>query len=208
MVHGDERGLKMPPRVAPTQAIVVPIWRKDKERQEVEAAVDQLVQSLRGVARVKADWRDDKTPGWKFNDWELKGVPVRLELGPRDIKAEQVMLVRRDTGEKQPVSMAELPQVLPRILDEIQQNMFDAAKRMLTENSERVTEYDRLRERAAANAGFTYAYWCGSEACEEQVKSETRATIRCIPFEQPDNSGACIVCGTETDTEVVFARAY
>jgi prolyl-tRNA synthetase len=208
MVHGDERGLKMPPRVAPSQAVIVPIWRKSSEKAEVEAAVANVLDSINDTVRVKADYRDDKTPGWKFNEWELKGVPVRIELGPRDIKSEQVMVVRRDTGEKQPVPMSELPNMLPRLLDEIQANMYESAKRMLSEKSERVSDYERLKERAAANAGFSYAYWCGDEACEDRVKAETRATIRCIPFTQPDESGPCIVCGSESRTEVVFARAY
>lgn len=208
MVHGDERGLKMPPRVAPTQAVIVPIWRKAKEREDVEAAVQRVHDSLGSDIRVKVDRRDDKTPGWKFNEWELKGVPIRIELGPRDVQSEQVMVVRRDTGEKQPVPMTDLPNVLPALLEEIQANMYEMARKMLEENSERVTSYERLRERAAGNAGFSYAYWCRNPECEDKVKSETHATIRCIPFDQPSQGGACVVCGSESDTEVVFARAY
>jgi prolyl-tRNA synthetase len=208
MVHGDERGLKMPPRVAPTQAVIVPIWRKDKERGEVEEAVEKVKKSLGSDLRVKVDLRDDKTPGWKFNEWELKGVPVRIELGPRDIQNEQVMVVRRDTGEKQAVPMAELPAMLPKLLDEIQTSMYESARKMLTENSEWVDSYERLKERAAQNAGFSHAYWCGNAECEDKVKSETHATIRCIPFDQPEQSGQCIVCGADSGTEVIFARAY
>jgi prolyl-tRNA synthetase len=208
MVHGDERGLKMPPRVAPTQAVIVPIWRKNRERDEVETAVERVRASLAPNVRVKVDDRDDKTPGWKFNEWELKGVPVRIELGPRDIQSEQVMVVRRDTGEKQPVPMAELAERLPQLLDEIQENMYESARKMLKGNSERVSTYDRLRERVVSNAGFTYAFWCGDAGCEEKVKTETHATIRCVPFTQPNDAGACIVCGNEAKTEVVFARAY
>ncbi|TVR76047.1 MAG: proline--tRNA ligase [Sphaerobacteraceae bacterium] len=208
MVHGDERGLRMPPRVAPTQAVIVPIWRKAKERESVEAAVKTVQESLGKDIRVKVDLRDDKTPGWKFNEWELKGVPIRIELGPRDIQNEQVMVVRRDTGEKQPVPMTELPEMLPKLLEEIQENMMAQATAMLNDNSERVTEYERLRERASANAGFSYAFWCGSSECEDKVKAETHATIRCIPFDQPAEGGHCIVCGSGAETEVVFARAY
>lgn len=208
MVHGDERGLKMPPRVAPTQAVIVPIWRKAHERETVEEAVKNVRESLGSQIRVKVDNRDDKTPGWKFNEWELKGVPVRIELGPRDVQSEQVMVVRRDTGEKQPVPMADLPEVLPKLLEEIQENMYANARKMLEDQSERVTSYDRLRERTEANAGFTYAYWCGNAECEDRVKTETHATIRCIPFDQPESEGACIVCGSSAKTEVVFARAY
>jgi prolyl-tRNA synthetase len=208
MVHGDERGLRMPPRVAPTQAVIVPIWRKNKEKEAVEQAVKSVQDSMGRDIRVKVDLRDDKTPGWKFNEWELKGVPVRIELGPRDIQNEQVMVVRRDTGEKQPVPMTELPEMLPKLLEEIQENMYAQAQAMLAEKSERVTSYDRLRERVGANAGFSYAFWCGKSECEDKVKSETHATIRCIPFDQPSEGGSCVVCGSHADTEVVFARAY
>src|SRR5690606_28771534 len=185
MVHGDERGLKLPPRVAPIQVVIVPIWRKEAERDLVEDAVERVRQALLPVARVFVDRRDDKTPGWKFNEWEMKGVPVRLEIGPRDVAQEQVIAVRRDTGEKQPLPISGLADAIPTLLDEIQQSLFAAAKKMLDENTVTVDSYDVLKERVAASAGFSRAYWCGSEECETQVKAETKATIRCIPFDQP-----------------------
>jgi prolyl-tRNA synthetase len=208
MVHGDDRGLKLPPRVAPTQVVIVPLWRKDAEREQVEQAVSHVQDMLRPVARVFVDRRDDKTPGWKFNEWELKGVPIRLEIGPRDVANEQVTLVRRDTRDKQPVPFVELGTRVPALLDEIQSSLFDSARRMLEENTEWVSNYERLVERAAANAGFSRAWWCGSDACEAQVKAETHATIRCIPFDQPGGSGPCVVCGGESSEQVIFARAY
>ncbi len=208
MVHGDERGLKLPPRVAPIQAVIVPIWRKDAERESVEGAVDSVRDSLRDVARIFVDRRDDKSPGWKYNEWELKGVPLRLEIGPRDVAAGHAVVVRRDTHEKQTIPFDQLAQRIPELLDEIQANLFAAAKKMLDENTVRVDSYDVLKERAAENAGFSRVWWCGGDACEAQVKAETKATIRCIPFDQPGGSGKCIVCGGDSDTEVIMARAY
>jgi prolyl-tRNA synthetase len=165
-------------------------------------------ESLRDVARVFVDRRDDKTPGWKFNEWEMKGVPLRLEIGPRDVAGNQAMVVRRDTHEKQAIPLDELATRIPQLLEEIQDNMFETAKRMLDENTERVSTYERLKERVAANAGFSRVWWCGDETCEEKVKTETKATIRCIPFDQPGGAGDCIVCGKHSDTEVIMARAY
>jgi len=208
MVHGDERGLKLPPRVAPIQVVIVPIWRKDTEREVVETAVDGVREALRDVARVFVDRRDDKTPGWKFNEWEMKGVPLRLEIGPRDVAGNQAMVVRRDTHEKQAIPLDDLATRIPQLLQEIQDNLFASAKQMLDENTERVSSYERLKERVAANAGFSRVWWCGDEACEEKVKTETKATIRCIPFDQPGGTGDCIVCGKQSNTEVIMARAY
>src|SRR5690606_10254820 len=208
MVHGDDRGLKLPPRVAPIQVVIVPIWRKESEREAVEAAVDRVRDALLPVARVFVDRRDDKTPGWKFNEWELKGVPVRLEIGPRDVANDQVTLVRRDTHEKQAISITDLAGRIPEILDDIQANLFAAASRMLAENTVEIDSYDVLKERVAANAGFSRAYWCGSEECEDRVKAETKATIRCIPFDQPEAPGRCLVCGEAAQQQVIWARAY
>ena len=208
MVHGDERGLKLPPRVAPIQTVIVPIWRKDAERSAVEDAVDTVRDSLRDVARVFVDRRDDKTPGWKYNEWEMKGVPLRLEIGPRDVAAGHAVVVRRDTHEKQTVPFDQLAERIPMLLTEIQENLYQTAKRMLEENTVTVDNYSVLQERAATNAGFSRVWWCGSEECEAKVKNDTKATIRCIPFEQPGGSGKCIACGGHADTEVIMARAY
>ncbi len=208
MVHGDERGLKLPPRVAPIQTVIVPIWRKDAERSSVEDAVDTVRDSLRDVARVFVDRRDDKTPGWKYNEWEMKGVPLRLEIGPRDVAAGHAVVVRRDTHEKQTVPFDQLAERIPMLLTEIQENLYQTAKRMLEENTVTVDNYSVLQERAATNAGFSRVWWCGSEECEAKVKNDTKATIRCIPFEQPGGSGKCIACGGHADTEVIMARAY
>ncbi len=208
MVHGDSRGLKLPPRVAPIHVVIVPIRRNEAQRQAVDDAVDRVRDLLQPVARVFVDRREDKTPGWKFNEWELKGIPIRLEIGPRDVAKDQVTLVRRDTGERQDIPIASLQTAIPAILDEIQANLFATAKRMLEENTTLVTTYAELKQRVGANSGFNLAYWCGNAECEARVKAETHATIRCIPFQQPGEPGQCILCGGESTALALFARAY
>jgi prolyl-tRNA synthetase len=208
MVHGDDAGLKLPPVVAPVQVIVIPIWRTDGELATVEEAVERMTERLASLARVRVDWREDRTPGYKFNEWELKGAPIRLEIGPRDIAADQAILVRRDTREKQPVPIDTLAPVVEALLDEIQADLFSTARRMLAEHTADVDTYDELAGRVGTNAGWSLAHWCGGSACEAQVKAETKATIRCIPRDLPLDSGRCIVCGGTSDRRVVFARAY
>lgn len=209
MVHGDDRGLKLPPRVAPIQVIIVPIWRSEEERAKVEALVDTVRARLLEHVRVYADLRDDKTPGWKFNEWDLKGVPIRLEIGPRDVAQDQVTLVRRDIlGERITVPVSQVVEAVLEELNALQQRLYDAAKAMLERYTEDVEQYEQLKERVAANAGFNRAFWCGSAECEARVKAETKATIRCIPFVQPETLGPCIVCGMPGKHQVIWARAY
>jgi prolyl-tRNA synthetase len=208
MVHGDDAGLKLPPVVAPVQVIVIPIWRTDSDLATVEKVVQRITKRLASVARVRVDWREDHTPGFKFNEWELKGVPLRLEVGPRDVAADQAILVRRDTREKQPVSIGSQAPVIEALLGEIQTDLFSAAKRMLDEHSAEVESFEELAARVAANAGWSLAHWCGDATCEAQVKAETKATIRCIPRDLPAGPGKCIVCGASSERRVIFARAY
>ena len=208
MVHGDSNGLKLPPRVAPIQAVIIPIWRKEGERERVEDYVSQIQAELGPDVRQFVDRRDDKTPGWKFSEWELKGVPLRIEAGPRDVENQQVVVVRRDTREKSPVAISELRGVVEDLLVQIQADMLAAARQRLEDLTVRVATLEELYERVAANAGFSLAGWCGNPDCETQVKAESHATIRCIPLEQPDDPGSCVVCGQTAEHEVVFARAY
>src|SRR4051794_34557047 len=151
MVHGDDAGLKLPPVVAPVQVIVIPIWRTDDDLALVKDAVERIMERLTPVARVRVDWRDDQTPGYKFNEWELKGAPLRLEIGPRDVVADQATVVRRDTRDKQPVPISSLAQVVETLLGEIQANLFGAAKQMLTGHTADVDTYDELALRVVAN---------------------------------------------------------
>jgi prolyl-tRNA synthetase len=208
MVHGDDAGLKLPPAVAPVQVIVIPIWRTDGDLAMVEEAVKRLTERITPVARVRVDWRDDRTPGYKFNEWELKGAPIRLEVGPRDVAAGQAILVRRDTREKRPVPIDALAPVVEGLLGEIQAELFTAARRMLDEHTAEVESFEALAARVAANAGWSLAHWCGGAACEAQIKLETKATIRCIPRDLPPETGRCILCGGMSDRRVIFARAY
>jgi prolyl-tRNA synthetase len=208
MVHGDDAGLKLPPAVAPVQVIVIPIWRTNGDLATVEQAVQRITERLAAVARVRVDWREDRTPGFKFNEWELKGAPLRLEIGPRDVAADQAILVRRDTREKQPVSISSLAPAVEAVLGEIQAELFNAAKRMLAEHTAEVNSFEELALQVATNAGWSLAHWCSDAVCEARVKAETKATIRCIPRDLPAESGRCIMCGGTSDRRVVFARAY
>lgn len=204
MVHGDNRGLVLPPKIAPTQVMIVPI------AQHKEGVLDQayeLKNRLSAIARVDLD-ASDKMPGWKFNEYEMKGIPVRLEIGPKDIEKNQVVLVRRDTGEKQFVPMNELETKIPELLNEIQQNLFEKAKKHREEKTSRANNMEEFKEHIHAHPGFIQAMWCGDTACEEKIKDETGATSRCIPFEQESIGDTCVVCGKEARHMVYWAKAY
>jgi prolyl-tRNA synthetase len=212
MAHGDDGGLVLPPRVAPIQLIVVPIWRKDAERDAVAGAVEEIVRELRGVGvRVRADWRDDLTPGFKFNEWELKGVPLRMEVGPRDVAGGQAILARRDTQPrvKEAVPRDALAARVPALLDEIQRDMFARAREFREENTLRVGTWDELEATLAARNVFLDVSWCGAAACELLIQERTKATIRCIPFAgQGAPLEPCVVCGQPGQYRVIVAKAY
>jgi prolyl-tRNA synthetase len=209
MTHSDDEGLVLPPRLAPTQVVVVPIFKNDAERSAVMAVVEQLTAEWRGKLRFKVDDRDNLTPGFKFNEWELKGVPVRIEVGPKDVEKGSVALARRDMPGKegkQFVPQAGLTERITALLDEIQQNLFARALRLRANRTFDVSSYDELR--AAVDKGFARCYWAGSREDEQRIQDEFRATIRCIPLEQPERAGRCVLTGKETTQQVIFARAY
>ncbi len=212
MVHGDASGLKIPPKVAPIQVVIVPIWRKDEERVLVEETVTTLERALRaGGVRVKSDWRANK-PGFKFSDWELRGVPLRLEIGPKDVQNTQGTLVRRDTRAKESVPWDGLVARVKDLLTEMQQSMFDAALRFRQSRTYQVATYDEFKARMAdrANLGFVETWWCGGAECEAEIKAQTQATVRCLPFDRSTDasSGQCVYCGQPATTWAVFAKAY
>jgi prolyl-tRNA synthetase len=207
MVHGDERGLKLPPKVAPVQVIIVPITF-DKTKKEVLEKAESIRAILKRDFRVEIDTRDGYTPGWKFNEWEMRGVPLRLEIGPKDMAKGQVMLVRRDTGEKMAVKEEKLAETVKELLDNIQENLFIRAKKFLEENIRKTSDYNEFKKIIEKQRGLIKTYWCGNKDCEDKIKEETKASIRCIPFEQEKASGKCIYCGKESSTLVYFARAY
>lgn len=208
MVHGDDRGLVMPPKVAPTQLIMIPIG-PPKTREPVVARVNELFQQLKKAGvRVKVDDRADQSPGWKFNEYEMRGVPIRLELGPRDMENGQVVLVSRVTGEKKMVAQEHLVEEVQNMLAEIHQQMYDKAKQFRDDNFSSVDTLDEFKAFLEEKRGFALAGWCGSAACEAQVKEETGATSRNIPFEPAEHKETCFVCGDKVQHTVVFGKAY
>lgn len=214
MTHGDDKGLALPPRVAPTQVIMIPVG-PSKKRAEVMEKLDQLFAALKQAGiRVRVD-DSDATPGWKFNEWEMRGVPIRIEIGPRDIKQNQVILARRDTGEKVTIPIDNFVSTIQQKLEEIQTNMLNKARQFKEEHShqhiDRLTDLHQHIEQSARDgkvAGFILAGWCGDDACEDQVKQETKFTTRNIPFEPPVQKESCISCGKQAKHTVWFARAY
>ncbi len=207
MVHGDERGLALPPRIAPIQVIVVPIMPPSSEETVLNVARD-VVERLETICRVELDSRDEYSPGWKFNEWELKGVPIRLEIGPRDVKAGKVVLVRRDTGEKTDVPMENLEDAVIDMLNSVQEGLYARAKRFMDENTHVTDDYGKFKAIIEEERGLIFAPWCGSQECEVSVKEETGATIRCIPMNACSNPGKCIHCGDDSTDWVYFAKAY
>ncbi|MCF6411141.1 proline--tRNA ligase [Pseudalkalibacillus salsuginis] len=204
MVHGDDRGLVVPPKVAPIQVMVVPI------AQHKEGVLDfayELKKHLSRAARVDID-ASDKKPGWKFNEYEMKGIPIRLEVGPKDIEKEQVVLVRRDTGEKQFVPLKDLDVTIEDLLADIQRNLFEKAKELRSHKTSIAVTFDEFKSVLTEKPGFIKAMWCGDTSCEEKIKEETGATSRCIPFEQEKLSDTCICCEKEAKNMVYWAKAY
>jgi prolyl-tRNA synthetase len=209
LVHGDDRGLILPPKVAPAQVVLIPIpGRKPGDTESVNEAVERLQRELTTAGlRVEADWTDNR-PGWKFNEWELRGVPIRLEVGPRDVSQSKVVLVRRDTFEKRDVPMAELTAVLREELEAIQRALFDRAAAFRAANTHVVDSLDEFRAVMEGGRGFIRARWCGDADCEARIKEETGATIRCLPLEEPDDAGSCVRCDNPAERRALFARAY
>ena len=204
MVHGDNDGLVLPPMVAPIQVVIVPI-AQNKEGVLEEA--NYLMSEIKRYARVKLD-SSDKSPGWKFSEYEMKGVPIRVEIGPKDIEAREVVLVRRDTGKKTTVRIAEIGEEVDELLKDIQVNLLKKAKVSLKEKTYKATNLEEFEKILNETPGFIKAQWCGSVTCEEKIKEKTSATTRCIPFEQEKISDTCICCGKPADTMVYFAKAY
>jgi prolyl-tRNA synthetase len=209
MAHGDELGLRLPPRVAPQQVVIVPIFRED-DRVDVLQAAAAVGDELRAVGiRVRVDDRPDYRPGFKFNEWELKGVPLRIEIGGRDLAAAAVTVARRDSGERQQIPLARVSARIGELLGDVQASLFRVAR----DERERRTlrdpsSYDEMIEYLRDAGGFVAAPWCGRRECEVRVKDESSATIRCLPLEQRAQAGACICCGQTAVAAAVWAQAY
>jgi prolyl-tRNA synthetase len=214
MTHGDDQGLRLPPAVAATQVVIVPIWRKTEEGESVLAAARAAQTALTEAGvRVRLDDREGLTPGFKFNDWEMRGVPLRIEIGPRDVAANEAVLARRDIAGREGKSKARLDQLMSpvkELLTEIQRNLYQQAKSAMDSNTYRLDSYADLKRRmeGEGGGGLVDIYWCGNPNCELKIREETRATCRAIPLSQNDATGVCIVCGEESRERAYFAKAY
>lgn len=209
MAHSDDEGLVLPPKLAPIHVVIVPIFRNDEELAKITVEVDKIQQVLRDAGiTVKFDNRDTQKPGFKFAEWELKGVPVRLAIGPRDLENGTVEVARRDTKEKQVMKITEVGLLVPRLLDEIQENIYNRAMKFRTEMISKVDSYDEFKRVLDEKAGFVLAHWDGTPETEAAIKEETKATIRCIPLDAPGEEGKCVYSGKPSTRRVLFARAY
>jgi prolyl-tRNA synthetase len=209
MVHGDDKGLIMPPKVAPVQVVIVPIPFKGLEAEAIAVKTKEIAETFKakGISVILDD-RQEYTPGWKFNQWEMKGVPIRVEVGPRDIKNGQVVMVRRDTGQKAFVKDPEILAAAEKLLQEIQDNMLAKAKAILAEKTSTVQSYEELKQVLDGKGGFVKASWCGNPECETKVKDQTGATVRVRPFQADEPTTGCVICGQKGKEMVYFARSY
>jgi len=208
MVHGDDQGLILPPRLAPYQAVIVPIFKNEDERRDVMETIDSIRANLSEI-RVKLDDREGMTPGYKFNDWELRGVPVRIEVGPKDVAKGTVVLARRDLPGREgrrTVKQQGLASVLTELLDDIQTSIYQRAKAFLQANKHEPKDFEEFKQ--VVEGGWADVCWCGDASCEAEIKQQTRATIRCMPLDEPSGDGICIHCGKPATERAIFARGY
>ncbi|MBN2781495.1 MAG: proline--tRNA ligase [Candidatus Marinimicrobia bacterium] len=208
MAHGDDKGLILPPKLAPYQVVIVPIYRDEATKSAVTDYVDKITRSLGSLnVRFHVDTRETLSPGYKFNDWEMKGVPLRVEAGPRDVANDKLVVVRRDTGEKTLQSRESFLESVGGLLDTIQDSMYRNRLAFRDDNTQDISSYDELKA-ATADGGFARAYWDGSGDDERTIQEETKATIRCIPFGQDGSEGTCFYTGRKTSRQVIIAKAY
>jgi len=207
MAHSDDKGLVVPPKLAPTEIAIVPIF-KNKNKTEVLNYAEKVYQGLKKDYSVELDDDDQNSPGWKFAEWEMVGVPLRIEIGPRDMEAGQVMIVRRDTGEKTPVKAEEASAKAGELLADIQSSLFQRALDFRESNTYKVDDYPSLLNFFEKESGFAESLWCGSPECEAKLKEDTKATIRVLPFDQEGINGACAICGSPAKHRAIFGKAY
>ena len=208
MVHGDDGGLRVPPRIAPYQVVIVPISRGNWQEEVLPHARRLESQLVEHGVRVLLDERDAYTPGWKFSEWELRGVPLRLEIGPKDIQKSQVVLVRRDTREKLATPIAGLVERVQTLIEAVQQSLFEQALRFRDEHTTRTSSYEEFRGIMEGRPGFVLAPWCGRDQCEAEIKAETQATIRVLPLDPEPVNETCVKCDAAGSTLAYFAKAY
>jgi prolyl-tRNA synthetase len=208
MVHGDNKGLVLPPKVSPIQVVIVPIYYSEDDSRKVLDKANEIEKTLLDKQiRVHVDKRSELTPGFKFHDWELKGIPLRIEIGPKDIEKQKVVIATRHNQEKTDLAIDKITDDVIGILEKIQKEMFDAAKKILDDRSIPIEDYTKFKEELE-KGGFLYAPWCGDENCEENIKDETGAEIRVIPFDDTNKEGKCVKCGNASTTTPIFARGY
>ncbi len=209
MTHSDDNGLVLPPKLAPYQVVIVPIYKGQEQLDAISEVANDLVQQLRAQGiTVKYDDRDTQKPGWKFNQYELQGVPLRIAIGPKDLEKGSVELARRDTLTKQFVSQADVATVVPALLDEIQNSLFEKALKFREERTHVANSWEEFEALIKESAGFVYAHWDGTTETEDKIKDLTKATIRCIPLDNEQEEGTCILTGKPSKQRVVFAKAY
>ena len=206
MCHSDDNGLVIPPELAPLPVVIVPIWRGEDEQDRVLGRARELTRDWDPLF-YKIDDREQYKPGFKFNHWEVRGVPIRVEIGPRDCDNNQVIAVRRDTGEKTTLSMDRLEEQIRKLLNEMQQGMFDAAKKRMDDRTYTVDDYADYQQRVE-DGGFFRIHWCGNGECERKMQEDTRSTIRCIPFNAEPEAGQCLICGGPSERRVIAAQGY
>lgn len=206
MVHSDDKGLVLPPKIAPIQVLIATIWNDQSEHEKILDKADDIVKGLR-KAGINAEIDDrEMRPGPKFFDWEQKGIPIRIDLGKKEVESGSATVVRRDNGEKDQFKIENLPDEANEMLIEIQKALFNRANKFRLEKTREANNYKELKEQISC--GFALAHWCGGEKCELKINEETKATIRCIPFDQPLNKGKCVLCGESSNKRVIFARSY
>ncbi|HXX06054.1 MAG TPA: His/Gly/Thr/Pro-type tRNA ligase C-terminal domain-containing protein, partial [Candidatus Bathyarchaeia archaeon] len=207
-VHGDDKGLVLPPRVAPIQIVIVPIYYSPTDRESIINKANEIAEILKKQnLRIHVDGRDEFTPGYKFNDWEMKGVPLRIEIGPKDLAKGKMVLVRRDISKKSDIPFGETEVGIMSVLDDIQKNLYNNAKKILNERTKNVSEFEEFKKELD-NGFFLYSPWCGDQKCEETIKETTGADIRVIPFDNKKSNLPCIICKKPSITDAIFARGY
>jgi prolyl-tRNA synthetase len=207
MCHSDDKGLVMPPKLAPLQCVIIPIFKKDFDSSKLLEKANQLRDELKPYLSVKVDDADNNSPGFKFHEYEIQGVPVRVEFGPKDFENNVFTIARRDTGEKKSVPVDQAAELIRSLMDDIQKSLFEKAKKYLEDRTSSIDDYEEFKTRCE-DGGMFLLHWCGERACEDKIKTDTKATIRCISFDSKEEKGLCIACGKPSERRIHFARSH
>src|SRR6056297_2020960 len=209
MAHSDDNGLVLPPKIAPTQVVIVPIYKKNEQIEQISQKANEIKEKLESKGlTVKYDDRDTQKPGWKFAEYEMKGVPVRLAIGPRDLENGTIEVARRDTLQKEVINLDQVTEKVTNLMDDIQQNIYQKANNFRKENTHSADSYEEFKKILEEKGGFVEAHWDGTEETEMKIKEDTKATIRCIPVDGEKEEGKCMVTGKPSKQKVIFAKAY